>query len=64
MDTNEHDSVQPAYENGPKEVNVKHKMPSSKRQFGEGYIEQNNKPMRHPKAGKSGVHQSRHKEHR
>jgi hypothetical protein len=64
MDNSEYDSVQPAYENSPKEVNVKHKMPSSKRQFGKGYIEQIDKPMRHPKAGKMTKSSPRHKEHR
>ena len=61
---NEYDSVQPGYENGPKEVNVKRRVPNSKRQFGDGFIEQENKPMRYTKADKEKKSHHRHKEHR
>lgn len=61
---NEYDSVQPAYENGPKEVNVRHRMPNSKRQFGDGFIEQINKPMLHKKPGDHVKSHNRHKEYR
>lgn len=65
---NEYDSVQPAYENGPKEANVKRRMPSSEKQFGKEketmpQEEAEHMPKHHAKhAGKHMHH--RHKEHR
>lgn len=61
---NEYDSVQPAYENGPKEVNHKRRMNQSKEQAGDlaDMTPQVNKKVvikEHPKK----IHH-RHKEHR
>ncbi len=62
MDTNEHDAAQPAYENSPKEVNIKRGMPGGEKQFGRGNkMPQDSKSIRHSKMHK--MHH-RHKEHR
>ena len=60
---NEYDSVQPVYENGPKEVNVKRGMPGGDNQFGKGSkMPQENKTMVHKKSIVKS--HNRHKEYR
>lgn len=61
MDQSEYDSVQPAYENGPKEINVRRGMPGGDKQFGKNKMPQDDNAIRNPKINGS---YGRYKEHR
>lgn len=61
---NEYDSVQPAYENGPKEVNTKRGLHDGNKQFGKSKLPQDDKPMRTLGMDKNGKAHSRHREYR